>query len=80
MIASNSAQDQIATLIANVMPEQILHFKFSSTIQSRIETLVEQKKASVLSVEEADELEKYLMYDLLVGLAKTRAYQHLHQA
>jgi hypothetical protein len=44
MIASNSLQDQIATLMADVMPEKILHFKFSPSIQKRIESLIEQKK------------------------------------
>jgi hypothetical protein len=79
MVSSNSAQDQIATLMADVMPEQILHFKFSSTTQQRIELLVEKKKNAVITLNEADELEKYLMYDLLIGLAKARAYQHLNQ-
>lgn len=37
MTASISAQDQLATLIADAMPAQILHFKFSPTIQHRIE-------------------------------------------
>jgi hypothetical protein len=78
MVASNSAQDQIASLMADVMPEQVLHFKFSPTIQARIVKLVDQKKASILTFEEADELDKYLMYDLLIGLAKARAYQHIH--
>ncbi|AEI46924.1 hypothetical protein [Runella slithyformis] len=80
MIASNSAQDQIATLIADEMPEQILHFKFSSSIQKRIDALIEKKKETALSADEANELEKYLMYDLLIGLAKARAYRRLHQS
>jgi hypothetical protein len=49
MIASISAQDQIAALIADSMPEQILHFKFSDTIQRRIVYLVDKKKATDLS-------------------------------
>ncbi|WP_051398066.1 hypothetical protein [Runella limosa] len=80
MTASISAQDQLATLIADAMPAQILHFKFSPTIQRRIEQLVEKKKQVPLSLEESEELEKYLTYDLLIGLAKARAYKHLQQS
>ncbi len=77
MVASLSAQDQLAALMADVMPEQILSFKFSVAIQARIEQLVDQKKAGVLPAAEQDELDKYLTYDLLIGLAKARAFQHL---
>ena len=79
MVASLSAQDQIAGLMAKTMPTEILNFKFSSNIQDRIQSLVEKKKDSVLSFQESEELEKYLMYDLLIGLAKVGAYKNLHQ-
>ena len=78
MTASLSAQDQIATLMANTMPQQILSFKFSADIQDRIEILVNKKKESTISETEREELEKYLMYDLLIGLAKARSFQHLN--
>lgn len=79
MTASLSAQDQIATLMADTMPQQILNFKFSDDIQERIELLVIKKKESIISDIEMEELEKYLMYDLLIGLAKARSFQHLSQ-
>jgi hypothetical protein len=79
MVASISAQDQIADLMANAMPEQIVNFKFSNSIQNRINILIEKKKETSLSFSENDELEKYLMYDLLIGLAKARYYKHLHK-
>lgn len=77
MTASLSAQDQIATLMADTMPQQILNFKFSDDIQERIEILVNKKKEASISETEVEELEKYLMYDLLIGLAKARSFQHL---
>jgi hypothetical protein len=77
MTASLAAQDQLADLMADAMPRQILAFKFSPTTQQRIELLVEKKKSGALLVSEQAELEKYLMYDLLIGLAKARAFQHL---
>ena len=77
MAASLNAHDQIADLIADAMPQQILAFKFSSAIQMRIESLAEKKKEGLISDKEREELDKYLTYDLLIGLAKARAYKHI---
>ena len=77
MAASLNAQDQIADLMADAMPQQILAFKFSAAIQTRIETLVERKKEGFISEKEREELDKYLTYDLLIGLAKARAFKHI---
>jgi hypothetical protein len=76
MAASLNAQDQIAALMADAMPQQILAFKFSSSIQTRIELLVEKKKDGLISDKEKEELDKYLTYDLLIGLAKARAFKY----
>ena len=75
MVASLSAQDQLASLMASTMPQEILAFKFSDGIQKRIQFLVEKKKDEVLLIVEQEELDKYLMYDLLIGLAKARAFK-----
>jgi hypothetical protein len=77
MTASLAAQDQLAALMADAMPQQILAFKFAPTTQQRIESLTEKKKSGNLEISEQEELEKYLMYDLLIGLAKARAFQYL---
>jgi hypothetical protein len=77
MLASVSAQDQIAALIAEAMPEKIISFKFDTSIQKRISDLVYCKKDGLISMEEKEELEKYLAYDLLIGLAKARAVQYV---
>ena len=79
MTASISAQDQIASLIADIMPQQILSFKFSGEIQKRILSLTTKKKKGIITSSESDELEKYLTYDLLIGLAKARAFQTLEK-
>ena len=73
MTASLSAQDQIAAFLAEAIPEKILAFKFAPSIQKRIETLVTKKKERKISPEEKEELDRYLAYDLLIGLAKARA-------
>jgi hypothetical protein len=75
MTAFVSAQDQIASFMADVMPQQILSFKFSNDLQRRIQLLTDMKKNGTITNSEAEELEKYLNYDLLIGLAKARAYQ-----
>jgi hypothetical protein len=71
----NSVQDQIASLIAENMPKQILSFKFSEDLQIRIQELVNNKKDGVITTSESEELDKYLAYDLLIGLAKSKAYR-----
>ncbi len=78
MTVTLAAQDQLAGLIADAMPEKILSFKFSASIQERIEQLTALKKEGVLSAAEQDELDKHLTYDLLIGLAKARAFQRLN--
>ena len=75
MKASISAQDQIASFIAEGNPERVLAFKFAPSIQHRIQILVQKKKDGVMASEEKEELERYLAYDLLIGLAKARAIQ-----
>jgi hypothetical protein len=79
MVASILAQDQIADLMANAMPEQLIDFKFSNSIQQRINLLVDRKKNATISDTEKEELEKYLMYDLLIGLAKARSFKQLQK-
>ncbi len=73
MTASLSAQDQIAALLADSIPDKILAFKFAPGIQQRIEVLVNKKKEGIIKPDEKDELDRYLAYDLLIGLAKARA-------
>jgi hypothetical protein len=66
MTASISAQDQIASFIAEGNPERVLAFKFAPSIQQRIEFLVQKKKDGIINLEEKEELERYLAYDLLI--------------
>ena len=36
---------------------------------------MQKKKDGIIALEEKEELERYLAYDLLIGLAKARAIQ-----
>jgi hypothetical protein len=76
MIASVSAQEQLAVLMAKSMPQEVLKFKFDNATQERIFLLTQKKKDDTISLVEREELEKYLTYDLLIGLAKVRAFQN----
>lgn len=79
MAATISAQDQIADFIADAIPERIMAFKFSASIQKRIEELVYRKKDGTITSDERAELEQYLLYDNLIGLAKARASKRIAQ-
>ncbi len=57
------------------MPNQILSFKFTKEIQDRIQLLVGREKIGIISISEFEELDKCLSYDLLIGLAKAKAYK-----
>jgi hypothetical protein len=73
MTTAISAQEQLASLIAEAIPDKILAFKFAPDVQTRIENLVYKKKEGNITLPEREELERYLAYDLLIGLAKVRA-------
>lgn len=77
MTATVSAQDQIADYIAEAMPERILTFKFSAPVQKRIELLVNRKKEGSITEPERLELERHLLFDNLIGLAKARASRRI---
>ncbi len=57
------------------MPKQILSFKFTKELQNRVQQLVNRKKDGTISIPELEELKKLLSYDLLIGLAKSKAYK-----
>lgn len=77
MQASVSAQDQLAALMAKAMPREIIDFKFDDTVQVRISELTNLKKTGQITEEQTEELDTYLTYDLLIGLAKVRARKQL---
>ncbi len=57
------------------MPKQILSFKFTKELQNCVQQLVNRKKDGTISIPELEELKKLLSYDLLIGLAKSKAYK-----
>jgi hypothetical protein len=69
-------QDEAAimdVLTSNPTPERVMALRPSSELQARVSTLLAQSKQGQLSRQEETELERYLMLEHLVRLAKARA-------
>ncbi len=70
-----SAYDQIADLLSTVEPAKLMSFKASDIMQQRLENLIVKSKEGIISLEEKDELDHYIVLERLVRLAKIRAFQ-----
>jgi hypothetical protein len=82
MLAESSREFQqeeevLEFLADNPTPEQILSLRPSAGLQARVSELLEKRKAGSLSSRENIELERYLMLEHLVRLAKARARERL---
>ena len=63
----------IAEVIAQLNPKQIVNLKAPKGITERVSELISLKKDSVISAEESIELERFLALDLFISLTKARA-------
>lgn len=63
----------IADVIAKIAPSKIVELRPSTSMQVRVNELIQKKKKAKITTEEAVELERYLSLDLLITLAKARA-------
>ena len=63
----------IAEVIAQMNPQQIIDLKAPKGISERVEELVSRKKDGLISVDESIELERFLALDLFISLTKVRA-------
>lgn len=68
-----SIYDEISEFIAQMNPKKVIGFKPSANSQKRVDTLFEKQKENMLSAEEKNELEHYLIINRIIGLAKARA-------
>jgi hypothetical protein len=72
------AYEEIVEFIAGgTSPDSVASFKPSDAARQRVADLIELKKTSALSDDEADELSHYLEVEHIMRLAKARARQHL---
>ncbi|MFN8514374.1 MAG: hypothetical protein U0232_20515 [Thermomicrobiales bacterium] len=76
--SNNDDRDErqiMAVLAGQSAPEDVLALRPSASMQVRASHLLDRSKEGGLSAQEAAELERYLMLEHLVRLAKGHAYQ-----
>ncbi len=77
---SGDFKDEVAIidlLSSQPSPEQILALRPSPEFQERVSNLLYRSKRGELSHQEESDLDRYLMLEHIVRLAKARAYQHM---
>lgn len=77
---SGDFQDEnaiIELLTSQPSPERVLSIRPSPELQARVSELLRRNKTGELSRREEAELERYLMLEHLVRLAKAHAYKQL---
>ena len=77
MTANLLAYEEVADFIAALDLSKLLGLKPCSTVQARVEELINSKKENGLSTENQYELDRYLALEHLVALAKARARIYL---
>lgn len=65
--------EELAEFIAELDPSRVIDLQPSAPLQARVQELIEKKKTMGLSVEEQQELDRYLTLENLIALAKARA-------
>jgi hypothetical protein len=63
----------VASLIAQMNPVQIIALKAPEKMSAEVEWLVTLKKEGVISYEQNVELERFLALDLFISITKARA-------
>jgi hypothetical protein len=69
--------EELASLLASMDAEKVLSFRASSKFQQRMDELQWKNKESQLTSDEKMEIEKYLVVEHIVRLAKIRAQKRL---
>lgn len=79
MIAENlSIFDELAYFLASLSPKKVLTYKVSSKAQERVNFLIDKNKKSGLSTTENEEMERYMVVEHIIQLAKAKAIQTLN--
>lgn len=79
MIAENlSIFDELAYFLASLSPKKVLTYKVSSKAQERVSFLIDKNKKSGLSTTENEEMERYMVVEHIIQLAKAKAIQTLN--
>lgn len=65
--------DDLINFLAQLAPEQVLAFKPSEATIQRVQRLLEREKEGLITLEEREELDQYLLQEDLMVIAKARA-------
>lgn len=79
MVAENlSVFDELAYFLASLSPKKVLVYKVSPKAQERVSFLIDKNKKSGLSAVENAEMERYMIVEHIIQLAKAKAIQRLN--
>jgi hypothetical protein len=79
MVAENlSIFDELAYFLASLSPKKVLSFKISPKAQERVNFLIHKNKEAGLSDSENAEMERYMVFEHIIQLAKAKAIQKLN--
>ncbi|MCC7506841.1 MAG: hypothetical protein IT259_16165 [Saprospiraceae bacterium] len=79
MSAQFELYEEMAEILAQMDPEKVLRLKASPARSRRLEALLEKNREKGLNEDEIAELDRMLMLNRLIGLAKMRAKQVLNE-
>jgi hypothetical protein len=72
--------DELAVFLAGMDPQKVLTYVASPQAQNRMEELQWKNKEGLLTMQEKEELERYITVERIVRLAKIHARQRLSAA
>jgi hypothetical protein len=70
--------DELAYFLANLSPKKVLSYKVSAKAQERVGFLIDKNKKTGLDIEENEEMERYMIVEHIIQLAKAKAVQKLN--
>lgn len=74
-----SVFDELAQFLANLSPSKVLSFRTSKKSQERVSFLLSKNTAQGLTPEENKEMEKHMLIEHIVQLAKAKALLKLSE-
>ncbi len=69
--------DELAYFLANLSPKKVLTYKASAKAQERVNFLIDKNKNGGLNSTENEEMERYMIFEHIIQLAKAKAIQKL---
>jgi len=78
LVTKNRVYDEVIDFIAaGTTPLSVINFQLSDPAKERLEDLVYRAKTAELSPDEKSELDKFLVIEHIMRLAKAKAHQYI---